>query len=76
MQNIKQGFKGTGIWPLNPQALAGKMGPSELFQNVSLPGIHDLGDCKLRYTKHLQKKKVQIVRKKYKKMLATLITKD
>jgi hypothetical protein len=35
-----------------------------------------LGDCKLRYTKHLQKKKVQIVRKKYKKMLATLITKD
>jgi hypothetical protein len=43
-QNIKQGFKGTGIWPLSPQALAGKMGPSELFHNVSLPGIHDFAD--------------------------------
>jgi hypothetical protein len=36
----------------------------------------ELGDCKLRYTKHLQKKKVQIVQKKYKKMLTTLIIKD
>jgi hypothetical protein len=27
-KNIKQGFKGTWIWPLNPEAVAGKMGPS------------------------------------------------
>jgi hypothetical protein len=36
-KNIKQGFRGTWIWPLNPEALAGKMGPAEQFQNVSFP---------------------------------------
>jgi hypothetical protein len=29
--NIVHGFKGTGIWPLNPAAVADKMGPSEQF---------------------------------------------
>ena len=40
-QNIKQGFKGTGIWPLNAQAVADKMGPSQQFREVTIPGLAD-----------------------------------
>jgi hypothetical protein len=34
--NIVQGFKGTSIWPLNPAAVADKMGPSKQFANQSI----------------------------------------
>jgi hypothetical protein len=44
--NIIQGFKGTGIWPLNLEALARKMGTSKQFKEVSIPGILDLEDDK------------------------------
>jgi hypothetical protein len=35
--NITRGFMATGIWPLNPAAMQGKMGPSAQF----LPGLLD-----------------------------------
>jgi hypothetical protein len=30
--NIKSGFKKTGIWPFNPEAVTKQMGPSEGFE--------------------------------------------
>jgi hypothetical protein len=30
-QNIMLGFKGTGIWPLNPRAMDSKTSPSTLY---------------------------------------------
>jgi hypothetical protein len=43
-RNIMQGFKGIGIWPLNHEAVVGKMGPFEQFHNISLPGLEDMED--------------------------------
>ena len=43
-RNIKHGFKGTGIWPLNYEAVVGKMGPSEQFQDFVIPGLADVDD--------------------------------
>lgn len=33
VENIKQGFRTCGIWPWDDSAMAGKMGPSEVFHH-------------------------------------------
>jgi hypothetical protein len=37
-KNIKNGFRTTCIFPLNPQAMDGKMGPSEFYRRGSSLG--------------------------------------
>ena len=40
-QNIKEGFKATGIWLLNAQAVADKISPSQQFCEVTILGLAD-----------------------------------
>jgi hypothetical protein len=43
-KNIKNGFRTTGIFPLNSQAMDEKMGPSEFYRGAPSAGVEEVAE--------------------------------